>query len=263
MTTNHISNTIPVAEARRVIDECGVTSPDDIDVTLIAARYDAFVREQPLHGADGIMVRKGKEALISVRDSIPEPGKKRFVIAHELGHVLLHPAVKQHDLLALGEVDRLSYRQSPEEVEANYFAAEFLMPQQFFTPLLGRAEPSFTEIERLATIFRTTLSATAIQFTKYSKEPCVFAISKNLQRPWFCIPYGFEFRVRIAERVHAFSCAAEVLKSGRRVIRASDVPAGVWFENFSDTGKDYITEESFALGDTGLVYSLIWVHDVL
>lgn len=263
MMTNHIHNTIPVAEARLVVEECGVTTPDDIDVTLIAARYDAFVREQPLQGADGMMIRKGKQALISVRDSIPEPGKKRFVIAHELGHVLLHPTVKQHDLFALGEVDRLSYRQSREEIEANYFAAELLMPQHLFSPMLGKVEPSFAEIQRLAEVFHTTLSATAIQFAKHSKEPCVFAISKDLQRPWFCIPDGFEFRLRCPERIHAYSCAAEALNLGQRLVRASDVPAGVWFEDYSDTGKDYITEESLLLGNTGIVYTLLWVHDAI
>jgi len=263
MMTHHFNSTIPVSEARRIISECGVTTADDIDVALIAARYDAFVREQPLHGADGMMLRRGKQALISIRDSIPEPGKKRFVIAHELGHVLLHPTLKQHDLFALGEVDRLSYRQSREEVEANYFAAELLMPQHLFTQALGMTEPSFTEIQRLADVFHTTLSATAIQFAKCSKEPCVFAISKDLQRPWFCVPDGFEFRLRFPERVHAYSCAADAVKTGRRLVRATDVPAGVWFEDYSDTGKDYITEESLVLGNTGLVYTLLWIHDAI
>ena len=135
------------------------------------------------------------------------------------------------------------------------------MPEALFRGAFSKADPSFREIGRLAELFQTTLSATAIQFVKYSKEPCVFAISKNLQTPWICSPERFEFRPRRLDHLHAYSCAAEVAKVGCGVRRSSKVPAGAWFEDYSASDDAYITEESIVLGKSGYIYTLLWVHE--
>ena len=254
---------IAEAEARKIHYELGIRHPSEIEVHLIATSYGAFVRERNLKGVDGLLVRKGKNAIISVRNSIPEEGKKRFVIAHELGHYFLHPQARQTDMLMKDEVDRLSYLQSHEELEANYFAAELLMPCDMFKPALNHCDPSFAEISRLANLFQTTLSATAIQYVKYTQEPCVFIISKNLGKPWFFVREDFDFRVESRDKIHAYSVTADTIKNGCKYDRANDVPAGVWFRGYSDSGKDYITEETFVLGNSGIAYTLLWVHDAI
>ncbi len=55
------------------------------------------------------------------------PMRDTFTIAHELGHLFLDHKLDQH-----GEIYR-SGVSSPEEVAANRFAAELLMPQESFT----------------------------------------------------------------------------------------------------------------------------------
>lgn len=251
------------AKAREIIQKLGIASPNEIDVVKIAALRKIRVRERPLSGCDGMMVRKDNRAIISVRSSIPDVKKKRFVIAHELGHILLHPQIKQSDNFNLSQFEQMQYRSSPEEMEANYFAAELLMPSHLFTEELKLVDPSFSEISRLSRIFNTTLSATAIQFVKYSKEPCALIISKNLETPWVYTAEGFEFWVEKRERIHAYSVTADIIKRGKTSGRANDVSAGVWFQGYSDSGKDYITEESLFFQDSGIAYTLLWVHDAI
>lgn len=251
------------ATARGIHCELGITSSEDIDVVRIAALHDAMVRERKLSGLDGMMIRRGSRAVISVRKSISEQGKKRFVVAHELGHILLHSTIRQTDCFQYGEADKLSYRQSDEEREANYFAAELLMPEDIFVPAMRPVEPSFDEIRRLSDCFGTTLSATAIQFVKYSKEPCAFIITKDLTLPWFFTREGFEFWIEDRDKVHGHSVTAHAFSRRARLERAQDVPAGIWFRGYSDTGKDYITEEALVLGNTGITYTLLWVHDCI
>ncbi len=251
------------ATARNIHRELGITSIEDIDVVRIAALHDAMVRERALSGLDGMMIRRGRSAVISVRKSIPEQGKKRFVVAHELGHIMLHPTIRQADRFQDGEVDRLSYRQSGEEREANYFAAELLMPQDLFVPAMRPVDPSFDEIHRLSACFGTTLSAAAIQFVRYSKEPCAFIITKGLGRPWCFTPEGFDFWIEDRDKVHGHSVTAHAFSRRACLERAQDVPAGIWFRGYSDTGKDYITEEALVLGNTGIAYTLLWVHDCI
>ncbi len=49
--------------------------------------------------------------------------RKRFTIAHELGHFLLKHLIKEHEINF--------YDKDPQEKEANQFAAELLMPLEF------------------------------------------------------------------------------------------------------------------------------------
>lgn len=82
----------------------------------------------------GVLVRDaGGTAIIGVQ-SAHHPARQRFTIAHELGHLLLH----QGDPVHVDKQFRLNFRsavsataQDIEEIEANAFAAEILMPDKF------------------------------------------------------------------------------------------------------------------------------------
>ena len=81
----------------------------------------------------GCLVRKDDQAIIGVNPD-QHPNRQRFTIAHELGHYFLHKGRPYY-------VDRIpafavNFRDSasdagPEEREANSFAAELLMPENF------------------------------------------------------------------------------------------------------------------------------------
>jgi Zn-dependent peptidase ImmA (M78 family) len=80
--------------------------------------------------------KDNKENLICVNEKHTE-NRKRFTIAHELGHYLLHNGDNTH-------IDRnfiINFRDSVssqainvEEIEANAFAAALLMPEQLLIP---------------------------------------------------------------------------------------------------------------------------------
>src|SRR5262249_35264481 len=155
---------------------------------------------------------------------IKYPGQKRFVIAHELGHFLLHPHVRQIDEISIAQASNWSLNQNPEEIEANLFAAEILMPAVLFVPRIQNKETSFDLINAVAKAFCTTLTATAIQFVRYTKEECVLVASENGHRKWFSTSDHFSFYLREETRVHEYSCAAELQNSDKKQIRAQDMP---------------------------------------
>ena len=73
-------------------------------------------------------------------NSLHHPNRQRFTIAHEMGHHILHAG-----LLASGvHVDTVVLRRdplagqgiNPEEIEANNYAAELLMPEEWLAPLV-------------------------------------------------------------------------------------------------------------------------------
>ncbi len=255
--------TIPVVKAHEIITKLEIEDPSEIEIELIAAHEGAPVLEKPLRGSDGRMVRMDGVAMITVRDSIRYPGQKRFVIGHELGHVLLHPHVRQIDEVKIAQTTNWSLNQEPEEIEANIFAAEILMPGKFLVPRIEKKDPSFALLRELATEFRTTLTATAIQFLRYTKEECVLICSKNGQRKWFWTSGQFSFRLRDEVEIHPYSCAAELEKSGTPAVRGSDVPAGCWLGNFSPDGMECVTEDAIHSREFEETLSLVWLHEAI
>jgi Zn-dependent peptidase ImmA (M78 family) len=115
--------------ARTLLDSAGVTSPP-VPIDQLAAEAGAVIRRQPNSpDISGLLFRESSQIIIGV-NADDAPARQRFTIAHELGHLFLHKSDRLF-------VDR-SYRstvQSPErsvdpteEREANWFAAELLMP---------------------------------------------------------------------------------------------------------------------------------------
>jgi len=88
--------------------------------------------------------------LAHIRDDVPiigvnalhAPNRRRFTLAHELAHIVLHRDELEHAV----HVDRGSLRRDalaaegvdPIEIEANAFAAELLMPERLLISELKR-----------------------------------------------------------------------------------------------------------------------------
>lgn len=102
-----------------------------VDLDLIAAKVDAEIRHLDL-AADisGILYRQNDRRVIVVNQAHAEP-RRRFTIAHEIGHLVLHKGVEVH----VDSGFRINLRnprsataEDVEEIEANAFAANILMP---------------------------------------------------------------------------------------------------------------------------------------
>lgn len=102
-----------------------------VRVERLAALVNAEIRFEPFAGAmSGMVYRNDEGAIIGVNSMHPAT-RKRFTIAHELGHLLLHG-----DELHIDERFPFAFRDEvsslavdPAEIEANQFAAELLMPE--------------------------------------------------------------------------------------------------------------------------------------
>jgi len=94
----------------------------------IEVKYAAA--EQDLSGA---LIRSAGNIVIGVNSS-HHLHRQRFTIAHELGHFLLHKGIQMHvddDFVVNLRDAESSKATSWEEIEANRFAAELLMPADF------------------------------------------------------------------------------------------------------------------------------------
>jgi Zn-dependent peptidase ImmA (M78 family) len=125
--------------AAKVLQEVpNARTPDGaIDPVVIAEHYGIRVRESDLEDSlSGFLIRDNEgRAFIGVNRSNGE-ARKRFTIAHELGHYFLHDQTMPFIDGPTGRFkvlprDEVSAEGSDvREVEANRFAAELLMPEE-------------------------------------------------------------------------------------------------------------------------------------
>jgi Zn-dependent peptidase ImmA (M78 family) len=130
-------------EATRVRSELnGDTLP--VAVEAIASKLGAtIVFEAMDRGVSGLLVRDKESLVIGVNATHP-PVRQRFSIAHEIGHLVLHrgrPMVIDHVRLNLRD-ENSSAATDYEEIQANAFAAELLMPKDLVLKELRNIDPS-------------------------------------------------------------------------------------------------------------------------
>jgi Zn-dependent peptidase ImmA (M78 family) len=164
----------PASAARELLITARIAEPP-VPVERLARDAGALISYQPFEAQDisGLLYRTaGTAPVIGVNSNNPKV-RQRFTIAHELGHLSLHDG---HDLI-LERLIRLNFRDATsstasdeEEIEANHFAAELLMPHDFLRNSLGillqgRPLSDLELVRRLARRFEVSQPAMEYRLT--------------------------------------------------------------------------------------------------
>lgn len=121
---DHLTNTLLI--------ESGISAPPVPVDQIIRARGIA-IQTTSLGEISGLVIRKGKEIVIGVNKDHP-PNRRRFTMAHEMAHALLHHGNEVHydkDFRINLRSEESGLGVHVEEIEANFFAACLLMPRRF------------------------------------------------------------------------------------------------------------------------------------
>lgn len=248
-------------EAQAIVKGCNISAPEQIDLPAIAALYEVYYLEADLQGADARLQVQGNTGLVTVRVDIPETGRKRFALAHDIGHFLLHRSRTRARACSESEFLRW-YRTNDEEPEANVFAAELLMPEDIFVShCLGR-KPGFDTVSELAETFKTSLSAAAYRYAEIGNYPCVLIASKEGKIAWFTVSEDFRYRIReVGSSVYRNSCAGDFFLANKLPPdQPEPVGAFCWLESANLDAKVTLYEHAVALGQYKTMLSLIWIE---
>jgi len=245
--------------AREVVAELRILDPCELDVELIAAHYGAITHYRPLRHEEGRMLRRGGTGLIVVADTLRGSPRARFVAAHELGHFLLHEGIDQYFLCETADLS--DYQGNGVEAEANHFAAELLMPAQFFAPRCDRNRPCLDDLRELADAFSTSLMATAIRFAQFCPEPFAAVVSTQGRILYASKSPSFPFYIATGHHLSPSCTYAGELHRGRSIPSEPQlVDAGGWVES-DDAAEADLLEHSMRLGETGFVLSTLWLRE--
>lgn len=139
----------------------------------IAASFGIEIRAGDLGDVSGLLARSGNGAIIGV-NSKQSRERRRFTIAHELGHFLLHEGMVSH----VDHNYRLNYRNdqssravNAEEIEANFFAASMLIPTRFLNGMNAvEALDDDARVEQLAKRFDVSRHAMSLRLVNVYQE---------------------------------------------------------------------------------------------
>lgn len=249
--------------ARAYVTRLGITAPGHIRIEPIAKRLGAMIGlnlrivDAPLEGADSQLVRLPDEVIIIVSTRISDPASRKFVIAHELGHLVLdHPSLPPHKIGEAGPVGRILDDARDYEAEANAFASELTMP---YTLIRGSCDAGPVNLDvaaRIAKTFGMSILASAIRVAELSSERCAAVFSARRRVLWSAESAMFTIRIERDTPIGDGSVAARFWDHGAVDDRARRVPARAWFQ--TDAQLE-IVEHAIASHEFGTVLSMLWV----
>jgi Zn-dependent peptidase ImmA (M78 family) len=205
-------------QAEELVSALGIDDPSEISIEDIAMTQGALVLEGGLTGAEARLTSSPKISFIRVNSEIRELGRRRFGIAHEVGHLVLH---KDRNALAIcSQNDVVLFASNDQkELQANIFAAALLMPARMFEPRCKSIAPSLALISQLAQEFEVTLTAAATRFIEFSPHRCCLVVSKGGRIRYHRRSGDFGYFLAPSEEVKPLTYAADFY-GGNRFLRA-------------------------------------------
>lgn len=247
-----------VHKAKEIIRELAIEEPSHIIIEDIAFTRGAIVMEDHMRGADGRLAILEGQGLITVREDIAEQGRKRFVMAHELGHYELHR--ETFPLISCSEDDFLKWNADNQhlEVEANHFAGELLMPEDMFKKSVAGKALSVSLLESLYDTFSVSLTAVAIRFATIRPEYALVCSSPDSIK-WFVVDRAwFPLYLNTKGNVHPDSMAYEYFQGRPLPQSFFPVEPSAWTD-YRVRGK--LTELAIPLGKHNQVLSFLFVEE--
>src|SRR3984957_1673640 len=235
----------------------GLDSRDRL--TEIAEEFGIDVLYRPAESYDGALlrIRDAQRGCIVINSRIREESRKRFTLAHEIGHFVL---AGQQEVSAPCKQQRIEnwdadlYR---PELEANRFAAEILMPRGLMAEFV-QSELSLESIRSIAQLCGTSLTASAVRLITLTPHRAAVVWSQNQKILGSKLSEGFVRWIRKGE-VREDSFAAQCYRKQSVPDHLAPVPASAWlYEKGLQEGAQ-IWEQSVGLKNYGAVLSLLMI----
>lgn len=231
-----------------------IFSPETVtNVYGICRNLGIEIVEAPIK-ADAYLECESGNSYIILKESLNDK-RKKFTIAHELGHFY----IPWHSELMFGcNIKEMDFKNdyAPREKEANLFAAELLMPtEEFKANFSGRI--NYATVSAMANLFDVSFQVALNRCIDLAHEDCVVVCSCERCIRWFKATEDFPLFIT-RKKVSQLSGAEELFDSQSFQIKTIQEPGYVWFGNVEDRT---IYEESIAFPNYKEVISIIHLKD--
>jgi Zn-dependent peptidase ImmA (M78 family) len=239
-----------------ILNDLGITDPQDIDIEAIAEDCGATIRYRSLSSCAARIMGYKNRAIITIDDHTPRP-RQRFSAGHELGHWMRDRGQVSFQCTNASFVREWS-TENPE-TRANRFASDILLPPRMFRPRLHGLPVTFDSVRQLADIFSTSLTATAIRLVEYGELPAILVCNGVRKREWYVLNGEVKGKIWLENRPLPGSIAEALLRGDQSDSTPREVRSDTWLDQ-RNAANYWIHEDSIGVSD-GSVLSLLWWKD--
>lgn len=231
-----------VADAEKAARECGLK-----------------IRDVDSSNFEGALVRTpdGSKGIIAVKRNIREAGRRKFTVAHEIGHFVIpnHGLAECYCKSAMIE----SWKKDVirvQEYEANRFASELLLPARVLYSMINPASLTLSKVKHIAEQFSTSLTATAVKCVEVAEERCAVVFMVGGVIKWAMRNDGFRLFIPNGP-VTPKTMAGRLFDNPQVRELSGEVHLGEWTNEESVSAGATCWEESIALPFYNAVISII------
>lgn len=245
--------------ARALLKRFNLSVP--VNLITLASQIGLEIRNVDSDGFEGALVcAEGKPiGIVAINDNIREPGRKRFTAAHEIGHYILPGHGRVDCICKNRDVESWSKELPEEEVAANRFASELLMPHKLVAAIVRDQMATIKAADRISRDFAVSLTAAAVKCVDLTRENCALVVSEGGIIKW-CRP-GPEFQhyIESNRKVSEESWASRLFKGAAERELDGAVPAECWISGYKARQVDKVWEDSILLPSYSRVLSIITI----
>jgi len=234
------------------------------DLRALCRQLGLRVREVDSTGFEGALVRsrEAQKGIIAVKRAVRETSRKRFTIAHEIGHFV----IPHHRLLAnvceSQTVERFDKGLDRPELEANEFAAELLLPNRVVRSRFNFREPSLADIRAVAREFETSLTATTYRYLDLTDLRCAMVWSEAPRVVWYHRSDAFPFYVPLPDLPARQSVAGRLFAGEAVTEGLHQVSPELWLDVRDAERVRLLLEDALFLPYYNAVLSLLWIAEM-
>ncbi|MCL5421027.1 MAG: ImmA/IrrE family metallo-endopeptidase [Nitrospirae bacterium] len=233
-----------------------------VDPVEIAIQKGIEVSEDDAEGYTGMLLVVDGEAMIAVNKAIREPTRKKFTVAHELGHFAIPGHITpQQTVYRCSDKDISNFSGSiNKEVEANLFASELLMPEEHFKKRVQYKDLTKSLLDALCAEFGTSLTATGMRCITFKPEYAL-VYSENSRISWFHIGEEFKYFLDVSpgSPVHKDSFAYDFFKGTPIPDSFNEVPSYAWTGDSKFKNSSRVMEMSIGSSTYNHVLTFLFV----
>jgi len=251
----------PAADLARLVTERYVkTTP--VDLADLCKNLGLRIVEVEAGGFDGALVRSKSQqkGMVAVKSRMREASRKRFTIAHEIGHFVIPHHRLLRNVCQEKKIDSFDARLDRPEIEANEFASELLLPSAVLASRFNLKELSLSAVSKVAEDFQTSLTATVRRYLSLTDLPCAMAWSDGGHARWCVRSESFWFFLPLPELPASGSQASRLFCGEAAPADFTSVPSSAWLERQGAERVSILLEHSVFLRNYDAVLTLLWAY---
>ncbi len=234
--------------------------PPKVDLFDLAQKLELEIVELDLKSFDGALLRSrtGFSGRILVRSGIRGVGRRRFTIAHEIGHYILH--ANQQNSCSPRVIEGWKEGQPLPEQEADTFASELLLPTTDVTQHVNRRWPSMQVVNDIADHYGASMMAAGRKFCDVATQPCALVWSSQRVIRWFHPSRTFVNVIKAGDSLGLDSLALAAHEGRTLADQMDEVPAEAWIRSSWLKDDAVVSEQSIYMPSYDGCLSLLWIR---